>query len=423
MKINSPLLILVLICFMPIMGFGGIDFHKIDIEKAIAKAKSEGKFIFIDTYAEWCVPCKQMELVFVDQEVSDFFNDHFINVKIDMDSPLGKKISEDYDIVWLPTLVFLDQEGQVRSKIDKLVDGTELISLARQAMSTAAIASTQEYYSDPFTHSGTKSADNTTANTKIITEDDAPIIYVYDERASSGRPHIMYHEAYLHLQLMDGKQYQVARKYLSTQKDWTTEKNVKFIFDFLRTTNSPEFLFFVDHQPLFIEMFGQQKVQRTIEILVQQRLEKGYPRPGLEETIRLFSFIDKQTAVQNAYAHVIHRLDEEKKYVELRRMATDYLNNINSYDTQIMNTYVSAVLTSGIVDQRELENAYHWAIEATIFNSSDWKSQYLLAQLYEKKNDIVNANSTGQLARQLAANAANADEIEELDSFLSRIKM
>lgn len=54
-------------------------------EQIIIKASKENKFIFIDAYATWCIPCKEMDKkVFIDKSVSEVINKHFVPVKIQM---------------------------------------------------------------------------------------------------------------------------------------------------------------------------------------------------------------------------------------------------------------------------------------------------------------------------------------------------
>src|SRR5687768_11107058 len=50
------------------------------------KAKQENKYIFIDAFTTWCGPCKMMDKnVYANDTVGDYFNQHFISVKAQMD--------------------------------------------------------------------------------------------------------------------------------------------------------------------------------------------------------------------------------------------------------------------------------------------------------------------------------------------------
>lgn len=95
----------------------GIQFFHGTWEEALAKAKEEEKVIFMDAYASWCGPCKMMSArVFPNKEVGDYFNEHFINVKIDMEKGEGPQLSQRYGVRAYPTLFFIDANGKVVGK-------------------------------------------------------------------------------------------------------------------------------------------------------------------------------------------------------------------------------------------------------------------------------------------------------------------
>jgi hypothetical protein len=127
------------------------------------------------------------------------------------------------------------------------------------------------------------------------------------------KPHVMYHEAYLHLQLMDGQQQKVVNKYLSTQSDWKEEKNIKFIFNFHQNVKSPHFEYFISYRPRFEEVIGKEKLARTLSILVSQRINKGFLRPTLEETRDLYRLLDPAISDQRAYDYYLPRFYIEGK--------------------------------------------------------------------------------------------------------------
>ena len=321
----------------------GIQFSDIDIEQALRIAQEEDKMVFIDTYASWCAPCKKLEPVFADPRVAQFFNNEFVNLKIDMESPIGKKLQYTYEVVWLPTLIIIDKDGEIVSKVARLVDAEELLEIGQNAIS----GYNQVEYSlerTPFSQPGQQ------AQTDYNPESKEQIIYVYDERASSGRPHIMYHEAYLHLQLMDGKHNRVVNKYLSTQDDWSKPKNLKLIFDFLDISERKRFDYFIHNKHLFYDEIGKKKVDQSLDILIYESLHNGFPRPSLEEAITLYAYIDPDHAEQKAYKYYLNRLFIDQAFEDFDQIAKVYLNDLNPYDFEIYGMYIERRLLEDLSD-------------------------------------------------------------------------
>lgn len=44
--------------FLMLPVFAQTNFQELSLEKALEKAKGEGKMVFIDCYTSWCGPCK-----------------------------------------------------------------------------------------------------------------------------------------------------------------------------------------------------------------------------------------------------------------------------------------------------------------------------------------------------------------------------
>ncbi len=93
----------------------GVYFDKeVFLEEILKKAKAGEKLVFLDFYADWCLPCKLMdEEVFKDKDLGDFMYDHFISVKVDVETPNGVDLAFLYNIKQYPTLLFLDERGGV----------------------------------------------------------------------------------------------------------------------------------------------------------------------------------------------------------------------------------------------------------------------------------------------------------------------
>jgi thioredoxin-related protein len=92
---------------LTVMGFSvdmkaqnaGIQFFHGTFAEAQAKAKAENKLIFMDAYTSWCAPCRYMAAnVFTDQSVGEYYNAHFVNIKVDMEKGEGPELGRRYNI-------------------------------------------------------------------------------------------------------------------------------------------------------------------------------------------------------------------------------------------------------------------------------------------------------------------------------------
>ena len=65
----------------------GIRFDKsMSWREVVEKATRENKYIYVDVMATWCGPCQAMvKNIFPQREVGDFYNEHFICVKLQTD--------------------------------------------------------------------------------------------------------------------------------------------------------------------------------------------------------------------------------------------------------------------------------------------------------------------------------------------------
>lgn len=106
------------------------------------KARVENKIIFLDFYADWCGPCKTMDKeVFLDKNVSEYFNKNFINFKVNGDALPGSELANLYNVTGYPTVVFVDPKGVVLRKQIGLIFQEQLMSLAQQSIELHRISS------------------------------------------------------------------------------------------------------------------------------------------------------------------------------------------------------------------------------------------------------------------------------------------
>ncbi len=106
-------------------------------EMILKKAEVENKLIFVDSYAVWCGPCKFMERsIFADQAVGEYYNQHFINVSIDMETPVGKEFKKKYPVSAYPTLFYMNSKGEIlRKKEGAITNPEDFIKTAQWVVS------------------------------------------------------------------------------------------------------------------------------------------------------------------------------------------------------------------------------------------------------------------------------------------------
>ncbi|AFC24866.1 thioredoxin family protein [Saprospira grandis] len=202
------------VLFLQQSAFGQIEFFHGSFAEARELAKKEHKIIFLDAYASWCGPCKRMaKTVFSQAEAGDFYNKHFVNLKIDMEKGEGPALARKYQVSAYPTLLFIDAEG-------------ELVHYQRGGLPI-----------DRFLQLGQ------TALSKIDHSEEFVARYEEGDRS----PELL--RAYAYALLMGGKpSLKIANEYIRTQEDWTTKENLDFLFDFALEADCTAFELLLEQQ-------------------------------------------------------------------------------------------------------------------------------------------------------------------------------
>lgn len=126
----------------------GIHFIKgLSWREILQRAKDEDKMIFLDCYTTWCAPCKIMDMkIFPLKSVGDFFNEHFISVKVQMDQTNNddqsikewyldsKEIAKLYSIRAYPTYLFLSSDGKPLHRAAGAFSEKKFLAIASDAL-------------------------------------------------------------------------------------------------------------------------------------------------------------------------------------------------------------------------------------------------------------------------------------------------
>ncbi len=126
----------------------GIQFNSgVSWEQIKEKAKIENKYIFLDCFATWCGPCRKMDQeVYNTEEVGTFTDNHFIAVKVQLDSTKqdnegirswyadAHAIMKEFNVAVFPTYLFLSPDGKIVHRGSSFRAAPEFIKLLQDAI-------------------------------------------------------------------------------------------------------------------------------------------------------------------------------------------------------------------------------------------------------------------------------------------------
>lgn len=111
----------------------GVEFQKLTLRKALARAEAEDKLVLLYYTTTWCAPCRVMEeTTFEDPEVAAWVAEHTIALKLDGDLSRGR--AKRYDEHGYPAVVYVDADGTAVDRIVGLVDSAEFLSVGKNVL-------------------------------------------------------------------------------------------------------------------------------------------------------------------------------------------------------------------------------------------------------------------------------------------------
>ncbi|MBK9013501.1 MAG: thioredoxin family protein [Saprospiraceae bacterium] len=327
----------------------GIQFTQGTWKEMLAKAKKEDKLIFMDAYAEWCGPCKKMARdVFTQKEVGDYFNAHFVNVKMDMEKGEGIGLSGDFGIQAYPTLLFINSDGKVVHRAVGYHTTDLLVDLAGAAK-------------DPKRNAGSITAR-------------------YD--AGDRSPELLHNLALARYDAMDGTYVQIAEEYLATQKDWSTDDNLSFIFRMTDDLDSKMADYLMGNRMVFEGKFGKQAVTSKVDELVQNTIAHAETEADLKKVETLYAKTYPERAAEMSGQLKMGFYAQREDWKNFAKVTNAHFKKFPAEDWSVLNE-LAWLYYETVDSKKELKYALGWA-KQSVKMDKNYANTDTVASLYYK---------------------------------------
>lgn len=347
----------------------GINFEGRSEWKAVlAKAAEQNQLVFVDAYTTWCGPCKKMvREVFPEKKVASFYNKNFINYQIDMEKGEGPQLAKEYNVFVYPTLLFVDGQGNLVHRSAGYHDVEEFITLGSTAL-------------DPSRRMSNLEARFAEGNR------DPEFLRSFTELRASA---------------FDGSHVPVAEAYMDTQKEWNTNDNRAFIFQYIEGTDNRFFDHLVDHREDYIAQFGQNEVTAKIQKLIYESLNDSKESSSLEQIDALFkkAYPEKAKQLSANFRMSYYRQAGDRE--NFAKAAVRYYKKYSSDDPGELNDIAWTFYTV-INNKKQLKRAVKWAkksikMDPGLYNHDTLAALYM--KLGKKKKAIKAAKKAIDLGR------------------------
>ncbi len=381
---------LILLAFVFLMGSNtyaqsGIQFTQGTWKELLAKADKENKLIFMDAYAEWCGPCKMMARdVFTAEEVGNYFNTKFINVKMDMEKGEGIGLSRDFGIMAYPTLLFIDETGEVVHRAVGYHTKDLLLNLGEAAL-------------DPSRNFGSINAK-----------------YESGDRS----PDLLKNLALARYDAMDGSYSQVAEEYLATQKNWNTEDNMEFIFRMVSDLDSKMADFMLNNQQAFVTKFGDRAIAGKVNELVQNTISRAETEADLKKVEQLYAKIYPEQAGEMAMRLKMGFYAQREDWSNFGKAADAFYKKYPAQSWDELNE-IAWIYYEEVNGKKELKTALNWA-KQSVKMDKNYYNMDTMASLYYKLGKKGKALKTANEAIKLAK--ATGEDYSATEGLIEKIK-
>ncbi|MGQ9847211.1 MAG: thioredoxin family protein [Bacteroidales bacterium] len=382
--------------FIPYIAYNqGINFYEGTLESLKKEASKQNKFIFIDCYTTWCGPCKWLEKnVFTNKEVGNFYNENFINYRLDMEKGEGKDFQKQYGVSAYPTLLFIDANGNIQHRYVGACDTLTFIGVGKQALDTANnFGSLLKKYQN-----GNREPKFLAKYAMVC----ASVYYPYN-----------------------------IEEYFKTQSDsqLISEENVRLMEIYHPSVLSREFKYVMQNIDAFINLYGFEKIYSLVTSTMSRTLYSMSNQNKFDPSQQIDAYIDPLSIKSSNYWKSAFLLDyygfyKVKKYPEWLKQSEIFLNLAKVENQKYLANSISMVVNfvGEHINDNKLLNEFITIIHpyTSLFSLN---SNLKMAKIYLNLNQKEKAENFLDKTQKFAfKNEQTKKEYEELKQKINELK-
>lgn len=260
MKKILVLLILVTMMLKPVKAQfdTAIHFNQYSYEEIFEYAKIYNKPVMLYFHIDGCGACIQMErTAFKQRDIYTYINTNFLVYNINTQKGEGIEINKRYQIVLNPTILFVNQKGNV---LDRVEGYPGMLSLYERLQRAVERTKLYDYFRKDYKN-GRRNGD---------------FMYQYTYALDANGE-------------LDTNT--VIKEYLETQKksEFLLPRNIQYIYDFMYydhkvyiDPHSDAFLAMYNNRSLFAKYFGMKQVNARLIFVLYSELQKNCGKGGAD---------------------------------------------------------------------------------------------------------------------------------------------
>lgn len=367
----------------------GIEFFHGSWEEVQEKAKEENKYIFVDCFTTWCGPCKMMSKnVFPLEEVGEFYNDHFINYKLDMEAEGdGVTFAKTYGVRAFPTYMYFSPTGE---KIHRSV--------------------------------GYKPADRFIEDGKDAMDPEKQFFTVEARLEKSDKPIDWLNLAQLYQSNGVGIRTDLIKKYTeaTTSKEWSDQKHWDLLIQVSLDLESPIYQHIVNNPNDYRSMSEEKRFEYFIDQpwnnLISQCIYRE--KPTFEEAkSTLAVFLPKEMS-REALAFLEYSYAAKNQPEQHFEKLTTYVDGFVD-DASMLNGYAWEIVENEFSEPKQIAKGLKW-VEKSISMDKNYNNLDTKAWLLYMAGDYDAAKKAAEEAiAQAEEEGADHDGTDELLEMLS----